>query len=225
MCHSSGCRVLPPNGDRTSTRSHPTARSAFSLRRYPPSMNRSLPMPKGGTPKPLAVLEATASTRSTPLWRSKTTGSPVRASTAVMRIARSGHRLLGSLAATVARHRACPDPSEAASISSAAAPILRRMSAASLAAAMIRFVLSMWSMTGPTGGCPPLGPSGRPWCGDAASRMAVSSSVGEALVTWAVAVAPADVPMIRSASVTSTPALDRPAMTPISHAFPADPPP
>ncbi len=112
-----------------------------------------------------------------------------------------------------------------ASISSAAAPILRRMSAASLAAAMIRFVLSIWSMTGAMGGRPPLGRPGSPCCGDGPSRIARSSSGGEALVTWAVAVAPADVPIIRSASVTSTPALNRPAMTPISHAFPADPPP
>jgi len=46
-----------------------------------------------------------------------------------------------------------------------------------------------------------------------------------ALVIWAAAVDPADVPMIRSASVTSSPASSRPATTPISHALPADPPP
>ena len=33
MPHSCGCRDLPPNGDSTSTRSYPAARSAFSLRR------------------------------------------------------------------------------------------------------------------------------------------------------------------------------------------------
>jgi hypothetical protein len=55
--------------------------------------------------------------------------------------------------------------------------------------------------------------------------MAASSSVGVALVIWAAAVDPADVPMIRSASVTSNPASNRPAMTPINHALPADPPP
>ena len=56
--------------------------------------------------------------------------------------------------------------------------------------------------------------------------MAASSSVGWIpLVIWAAAVDPADVPTIRSASVTSNPASKRPAMTPISHAFPADPPP
>src|SRR5271170_3851570 len=55
--------------------------------------------------------------------------------------------------------------------------------------------------------------------------MRASSSAGVALVIWAAAVEPADVPMIRSASVTSNPASNRPAMTPISHALPADPPP
>jgi len=33
MPHSAGCRDLPPNGDSTSTRAYPAARSAFSLRR------------------------------------------------------------------------------------------------------------------------------------------------------------------------------------------------
>ena len=51
------------------------------------------------------------------------------------------------------------------------------------------------------------------------------SSAGFAQVIWAAAVDPADVPMIRSASVTSSPAAYRPATTPISHALPADPPP
>src|ERR1035438_1617957 len=56
--------------------------------------------------------------------------------------------------------------------------------------------------------------------------MSASSSLGwMPLLTWAAAVDPADVPMIRSASVTSNPASNRPAMTPISHALPADPPP
>ena len=55
--------------------------------------------------------------------------------------------------------------------------------------------------------------------------MWASSWVGLAPVIWAAAVDPADVPMIRSASVTSNPASKRPAMTPISHALPADPPP
>ena len=40
--------------------------------------------------------------------------------------------------------------------------------------------------------------------------VAASSSAGVALVIWAAAVDPADVPMIRSASVTSTPASNRP---------------
>src|SRR6202042_2219659 len=42
---------------------------------------------------------------------------------------------------------------------------------------------------------------------------------------WAATVDPADVPTIRSASVTSTPASDRPAMRPSSHALPAAPAP
>ena len=99
------------------------------------------------------------------------------------------------------------------------------MSAASSAAAMIRLVLSMWSATGPTGTRPPSDLTGSVRCWGAALRMAASSSAGVALVIWAAAVDPADVPMIRSASVTSKPASNRPAMTPISHALPADPPP
>ena len=42
---------------------------------------------------------------------------------------------------------------------------------------------------------------------------------------WAAAVEPAHVPMVRSAVVTFSPASNRPAMTPISHALPVDPPP
>src|SRR5271157_5260032 len=56
--------------------------------------------------------------------------------------------------------------------------------------------------------------------------MAANSSAGRVpLVIWAATVDPAEVPMIRSASVASTPALDRPAMRPISHALPAAPAP
>src|SRR5579863_8615157 len=56
--------------------------------------------------------------------------------------------------------------------------------------------------------------------------MAAYSSAGRVpLVIWAAAVDPADVPMMRSAPVTSTPASDRPAMRPSSHALPAAPPP
>jgi hypothetical protein len=45
------------------------------------------------------------------------------------------------------------------------------------------------------------------------------------LVIWAAAVDPADVPIVRSASVASNPASNRPVITPIDHALPADPPP
>src|SRR5580700_10729148 len=56
--------------------------------------------------------------------------------------------------------------------------------------------------------------------------MAAYSSAGPVpLVIWAATVDPADVPMMRSASVTSIPASDRPAMRPSSHALPAAPPP
>ena len=102
---------------------------------------------------------------------------------------------------------------------------LRRMSAASSAAAMISLVLRIWSATGPMGTRPPSDPTGPVRCWGAAERMSASSWVGLAPVIWAAAVDPADVPMIRSASVTSNPASNRPAMTPISHALPADPPP
>src|SRR3984957_11910467 len=56
--------------------------------------------------------------------------------------------------------------------------------------------------------------------------MSASSSVGGIpLVIWAAAGDPADVPMVRSASVISNPASKRPAITPISHALPTDPAP
>ena len=55
--------------------------------------------------------------------------------------------------------------------------------------------------------------------------MAANNSVVLAPASWAAAVEPADVPMVTSAVVTSKPASKRPAMTPISHAFPVDPPP
>src|ERR1700722_5466353 len=56
--------------------------------------------------------------------------------------------------------------------------------------------------------------------------MAAYSSAGRfPLVIWAATVDPADVPMMRSASVRSTPPSDRPAMRPSCHALPAAPPP
>src|SRR5215213_11935054 len=56
--------------------------------------------------------------------------------------------------------------------------------------------------------------------------MAAYSSAGRVpLVIWAATVDPADVPMTRSASVTSTCASERPAMSPSSHALPAARPP
>ncbi|MCU1571301.1 MAG: hypothetical protein JWR33_2042 [Naasia sp.] len=71
---------------------------------------------------------------------------------------------------------------------------------------------------------------GRRRCGrrgrwTAAAEMAACISAGAALVTWAAVVDPADVPMMRSASVRSSPASARPARTPISQALPVRPAP
>src|SRR6478752_2074449 len=56
--------------------------------------------------------------------------------------------------------------------------------------------------------------------------MAAYNSAGLVpLVIWAATVEPAEVPMMRSASVTSTPASASPAMRPSSQALPAAPPP
>ncbi len=90
---------------------------------------------------------------------------------------------------------------------------------------MIPLVFSIRSAAA-FGARPPPAPAGPVRGRGAAARMLASSSAGWVpLVIWAAAVDPADVPMIRSASVTSSPASNRPAMTPISHALPADPPP
>ena len=59
------------------------------------------------------VLAATASTRSIPLWRSNTTGSPVCASTAAISTGCCGQCWLGSRAATMSRQRVRLEPSEA----------------------------------------------------------------------------------------------------------------
>ncbi len=58
-----------------------------------------------------------------------------------------------------------------------------------------------------------------------AARIAAYSSEGLAPAICAAAVEPADVPTVRSAVVTSIPASNIPAITPISHALPVDPPP
>ena len=180
-------------------------------------------MPYG---KPLEVPAATASTRSTPLSRLKAIGSPVWASTAGRSNDCRGQFSPGSRGATTARRCACTEPCDAASIPSrAAAPILRRMSAASSAAAMIALVLAMMSAAGPFGRWPRPDPTEPGRCRGGAERMSASSWVGSAPAIWAAAVDPADVPMIGSASVMSNPASNRPAMTPISHALPVEPAP
>ena len=90
---------------------------------------------------------------------------------------------------------------------------------------IINFGLAPGSDTGLVGTRPRSAPAGPVRGGGAAARTSAKSSAGSALVIWAAAVDPADVPMIRSASVTSIPAAQRPATTPISHALPVDPPP
>ncbi len=142
-----------------------------------------------------------------------------------MSSARSGQSWWGRRAATVVRHPACADGSDDTGVPRAHAPILRRMSAASVAAAMMALVVSMWFVAGLVAAAPGSDPGGRVRSGGVASRTAASSSAGVAPVTCAAAVDPAEVPMMRSAAVTSSPASQRPAMTPISHALPADPPP
>ena len=89
---------------------------------------------------------------------------------------------------------------------------------------MILLILARWSITGlvPSLGADPAG-TGRG--GGAVARIASNSSAGVAPEIWAAAVEPADVPMVRSAVVTSSPASDSPAITPISQAFPVEPPP
>ena len=77
----------------------------------------------------------------------------------------------------------------------------------------------------PGGSAVPVGSGRAGPCGGTAARMAASSSVGVAPASCAAAVEPADVPTVRSAPVTSRPASNRPATTPISQALPVDPPP
>ena len=109
------------------------------------------------------------------------------------------------------------------SLSNPNAPIARHRSAAELAAAPIALIRSNTVVIGRDGGCFRLCSTGRIG-GD--STEASSSAVGIPLRTCAAAVAPAEVPITRSArSARSRPASARPAMTPISHAFPAAPPP
>ncbi|WP_363317987.1 hypothetical protein [Microbacterium sp. Bi121] len=68
---------------------------------------------------------------------SNVTGSPVRASTAAISIRLSGHTASGSRCAVIARQRVPHAPSDSSSSTIAAAPMRRRMSAASDAEAMI----------------------------------------------------------------------------------------
>ena len=88
---------------------------------------------------------------------------------------------------------------------------------------MTAAVVSMWVTTGEWEGRP--GPDAPGRDGRMAFRMSANSAGGAAPATWAAAVAPAEVPIVRSAVVTSSPASNRPARTPISQALPVDPPP
>jgi hypothetical protein len=88
----------------TVTREYPTARSALSQERIPPSMYRRPPIVTAGQMPGTAQLAATAPTRLTPDSRSKIRSTPVCTSTAVSRRARSGQSCTGSLDSMTARH-------------------------------------------------------------------------------------------------------------------------
>ncbi|MET1057994.1 MAG: hypothetical protein ABWX84_00220, partial [Nocardioides sp.] len=90
------------------------------------------------------------------------------------------------------------------------------MSAASSAEAVTVLALSIWPAAARVGARPGSDPPVPVRARGAAARMAASRSAGVAPATWAAAVEPADVPIVRSAVVTSSPASNRPAMTPIS---------
>jgi len=62
-------------------------------------------------------------------------------------------------------------------------------------------------------------------CRAGSTWRASSSASGSPLPSCAATVAPADVPMTRSAPVTSCPASASPASNPVIHAIPATPPP
>ena len=204
MPQSSGVRDLPPKGDSTSTRPYPAARSAFSA--LVGSRRRCIGVAD-------AVGEATGTAGGDGVHQVDPAVAVEHDRFAGMGIdRRDEHRsfrpaLTGQPSGDGGAPPRLPEPSDAASISSAAAPILRRMSAASSAEAMIRLVLSMWSATGPIGNASAgrIRPD-RSVAGGAAARMSASSSAGVAPAIWAAAVDPADVPMIRSACVTSNPA-------------------
>jgi len=83
-----------------------------------------------------------------------------------------------SAGSTAAAQITGASPAELLAAILAAAPILRRMSAGSSAAAMMRLVISMWFADGLIETHPPSGPTGPVRCWGAAARMAASSSAG-----------------------------------------------
>ena len=89
---------------------------------------------------------------------------------------------------------------------------------------MIAAVLAMMSATGRSARGRGRVRSGRAVAGPRGEDVG-EQIAGSALVIWAAAVDPAEVPTIRSASVTSTPAPKRPATMPITQALPVDPAP
>ena len=124
--HSSGAR----SGRRTATARAPgrTRRRGPRSRRSSGSRRRGSGRRRSGRAGRWSSSPAMASARSTPLSRSNTTGSPVRASTAVMSTRRSRPLLAGQPGGDGgAPPRRTTEPSDAASSSSAAAPIRRRI--------------------------------------------------------------------------------------------------
>ncbi|MFI0470163.1 hypothetical protein ACH347_39350 [Saccharopolyspora sp. 5N102] len=134
----------------------------------------------------------------------------------------SGHSGRGNLAATIARRCPAVGPS-VESLSNPNAPIARCRSAAEVVAAEVALIRSNTVAIGRDGDRFRFCPTGRT---GSDSTEADSSAAGIRLRTCAAAVAPAEVPTTKSAaSVISRPASARPAMMPISHAFPVAPPP
>ena len=93
---------------------------------------------------------------------------------------------------------------------------VRKTTSASADEEMIAYSFARWSFIGR------LGPPVRAGTG---AMDAANSSGGAARASWAAAVEPADVPIVRSAEVTSRPASKSPATMPINQALPVDPPP
>jgi alkanesulfonate monooxygenase SsuD/methylene tetrahydromethanopterin reductase-like flavin-dependent oxidoreductase (luciferase family) len=91
-----GICVFMPNGDRITIRAAPSARSALSMERAPPSMKRRPPIVTGGQTPGTAQLAATASIRLALEAASNTAVAPLSQSTATSLIERRGQSCDGS---------------------------------------------------------------------------------------------------------------------------------